>query len=81
MRNSVAGEPVKGEEQWKEVVTNDFIVKGCMTSNGNSKVIIKVSLIVNYNYSDHGLSCSSQICNMCACLSNVINKQLALRLN
>ena len=41
MRNSVAGEPVKGEDQWKEV-TNDFIVKGCITSNGNSKVIIKV---------------------------------------
>ena len=42
MRNSVAGEPVKGEDQWKEVITDDFIFKGCMTSNSNSKVIIKV---------------------------------------
>ena len=37
------GEPVKGEDNWKEFKLNDeFTAKGCMTSNSNSKLIIKV---------------------------------------
>ena len=37
-------QPVKGDELdgWKTKRTNGFIVKGCMTSNSNSKLVIKV---------------------------------------
>ena len=36
------GRPVKGEDNYEEFVTNSFRVKGCMTSNSNSKLIIKL---------------------------------------
>jgi len=53
------GEPLKGQDDWKEtrkeistedwsVTRSEFISKGCMTSNSNSKLIIKV-----YNNRDH----------------------------
>ena len=36
------GDRVKGGDQWREISTNNFFCKGCMTSNSNSKLIIKV---------------------------------------
>ena len=36
------GRPVKGEDNYEEFVTDSFRVKGCMTSNSNSRLIIKL---------------------------------------
>lgn len=30
--------PISGEDNWKEITTDDFTVKGTMTSNSNSKL-------------------------------------------
>ena len=39
------GDPTRGEDQWRQFTTGNFHVKGCMSSNSNSKLTI----IVNYN--------------------------------
>ena len=36
-------DPIKGEDQWEESSTEGFTIKGCMTSNSDSKLTIIVS--------------------------------------
>ena len=37
------GDPVKAEDRWKQLLIDNFTIKGCMSSNSNSKLTIIVS--------------------------------------
>ena len=47
LRNRHGGDPIKGQDQWRQLSTSlstdNFTIKGCMSSNSDSKLTIIVS--------------------------------------